>query len=91
MTIGALIRRWGVLVLGVVLVVIGLVVAGSQPVTFGWFAYAPLSHSSYGTAPSPVVAMPTASALMLLSGAVLVSAWVGFRLGRRSPRAAVEL
>lgn len=86
MTIAALVKRWSVLALGVALVVCGMVIAGSQPVSFGWFAYAPLSNSSYMPAFSAVVAMPTEAAALLAIGVVLVAAWVGFRLGRRAAR-----
>ena len=86
MTIAALVKRWWVLAIGVALVISGMVIAGSQPVSFGWFAYAPLSNSTYMPAFSPVVAMPTEAAALLAIGAVLVAAWVGFRLGRRAPR-----
>lgn len=86
MSIGALVRRWAVLVLGVILVGVAVAIAVTQPVSFGWFAYAPLSNSSYVPTLSPVVAMPSGAAAMLIVGLVLIAAWVGFRLGRRSPR-----
>ena len=86
MTITALLKRWGLLALGLVLAVGGLIVAGSQPATFGWFAYAPLSDSLFMPALSPLVVMPTGAAAMLAVGLVLVAGWAGFRLARRSPR-----
>lgn len=86
MTITALVKRWGVLVIGLVLAVGGLVVSGSQPTSFGWFAYAPLSDSFFMPAPSPLVVMPTGAAAMLAIGVALIAGWAGFQLGRRGPR-----
>jgi hypothetical protein len=82
MTIIAAIKRWGLLVLGLALLIVGFALAG-QPFTFGWFGYpdggiAPFSMS--------LVAMPTAAAVTLTSGFALIAGWLGFRLGRGSGR-----
>lgn len=53
----------------------------SQPVTFGWFAYAPLSDGVFTRFPPSL--MPTGAAVALVAGTTLVAGWVGFRLGRR--------
>lgn len=86
MTVIAVVRRWGLLALGVILVGAGVVMA-SQPVTFGWFAYAPLSDGVFMTFPPSL--MPTGAAVALVAGTALVAGWVGFRLGRR-PRSKRE-
>lgn len=86
MVISGFVKRWGVLALGLVLVVGGLVVSVSQPASFGWFAYTPLSDSFFRPAPSPFVVMPNVAAAMLAIGVVLMAGWAGFQLGRRAPR-----
>ncbi|MGO1242112.1 MAG: hypothetical protein ACTMHU_11840, partial [Cellulosimicrobium funkei] len=66
-------------VLGVGLLLAALWVA-SRPTSFGWFAYAPVS----GTTFVPVGAYPPgAAALLAGAGALLVGGAVGFVLGRR--------
>lgn len=80
MTVIAVVKRWGPLAVGLVLVVAGVVMA-SQPVSF-WFAYAPLSDGVFTTFPPSLI--PTGAAAALVAGTALVAGWVGFRLGRRS-------
>jgi membrane protein implicated in regulation of membrane protease activity len=80
MTIIAAIKRWGLLVLGLALLIVGFALAG-QPFTFGWFGY-----PDGGIAPFSMnlVAMPTAAAVALVAGIALIAGWLGFRLGRGS-------
>lgn len=80
MTVIAVVTRWGLPALGLILVGAGLVMA-SQPVSFGWFAYAPLSDAVFMRFPPSLV--PTGAAVALIAGTALVAGWVGFRLGRR--------
>lgn len=78
-------RGYWVLVLGVVFLVLGVIsdapfVEATTP--FGWTAYAPLTSTTFtpGFAPyGPVV--------LLALGLILVSGWVGHRLGRRKQSA----
>lgn len=86
MTFIALVKRWGVLALGLVLAVGGLIVSTGQPASFGWFAYAPMSDRFFMPAPSPFIVMPTGAAAMLAIGVILMTGWAGFQLGRRAPR-----
>jgi heme/copper-type cytochrome/quinol oxidase subunit 1 len=68
------------------LVVLGLVLlgaaawVGSRPMSSGWFAYAPLSDTTYVPGPGP--ALGTA-ALLSGAGALLVGGAAGFVVGRR--------
>lgn len=75
--------------LAVVLVLGGVaLVATSPPVTFGWFAYAPLSGDSF---PSPLSNALVLSRRQSLGagaagvGLVLLAAVVGYVVGRRRP------
>ena len=74
-----------------VLVVVGLALlvaavwAGTRPMTYGWFAYAPLSETTY----VPYRGMtPGTTALLAGLGALLVGGAAGFVVGRRSLPAA---
>jgi heme/copper-type cytochrome/quinol oxidase subunit 1 len=67
---------------GAVLLVIGIVVVTTQPVGFGWTAYAPLTDVTF-TPPFPTPAMWIGGALAAV-GLALLAGWVGFRLGQRS-------
>ncbi|MFC8920990.1 hypothetical protein [Cellulosimicrobium sp. NPDC057127] len=80
-------RPRGATVVLVVLVVVGVALLGgaawlaSRPLSFGWFAYAPLSETTF----SPVGAYsPGLSALLAAAGALLLGLAGGFLLGRRS-------
>lgn len=75
-------RGYGVAAAGAVLLVIGIVVVTTQPVGFGWTAYAPLTDVTF-TPPFPTPAMWIGGALAAV-GLTLLAGWVGFRLGRRS-------
>jgi heme/copper-type cytochrome/quinol oxidase subunit 1 len=79
----ALIRSYAVVVLGAAALVVGIVLL-SQPATpsFGWTAYAPLSHTTY--APSLVNGTSVLGAVLAAVGLVLVAGWVGFIVGRRT-------
>lgn len=72
------------------LVVVGLALLAaaawfaSRPTSAGWFAYAPLSDTTF----VPVGAYPPGlSALLAAAGALLVGIASGFVLGRRGRRA----
>ncbi|MGW2093564.1 hypothetical protein [Promicromonospora sukumoe] len=71
----------------VVLLVVGLALlaaavwSGTRPVSYGWFAYAPLSDTTY--VPNPGLA-PGTTALLAGLGALLVGGAAGFVVGRRS-------
>ena len=72
--------------LGVALLLAAAWLAG-RPTSSGWFAYAPLSDTTF----VPSGAFPVGStALLAAAGALLVGGAVGFVVGRRSgPTAAV--
>jgi heme/copper-type cytochrome/quinol oxidase subunit 1 len=77
----------------VALVVLGLLLLGAAAwvqsrTSFGWFAYAPLSATTYN--PNPVFSLGTA-ALLSGAGALLVGGAAGFVVGRRSRPAATTL
>lgn len=82
MTITAVFRRWGLLALGLILLIVGFIIA-SQPLTFGWFGY---PDSVFVRFSPTLVAMPTDAALALAAGIALIAGWLGFRLGNRSGR-----
>jgi heme/copper-type cytochrome/quinol oxidase subunit 1 len=78
------VRRYGVLAAGVLLLVIGVVIVFSQPVSFGWTAYAPLSSVTVSPPwPTPATIL---GGVVGVGGLALIAGWVGFRLGRRPPR-----
>ena len=79
-----------VLAVGSVLSVVGvvvLVVASARPVSFGWFAYAPLSDTTFTA--DGVNLFSTASlvgAVVLVIGLLVLAAGLGYRRGvRRRP------
>ncbi|MEX1078992.1 MAG: hypothetical protein WED09_07795 [Homoserinimonas sp.] len=82
MTIPAVFKRWGLLAVGLILVIVGLTIA-NQPLTFGWFGYADGTFARFSPA---LVAIPTAAALALGAGIAIIAGWLGFRLGNRSGR-----
>lgn len=75
-----MLRNYGLLLVGGVLSVVGAVLVVTQPVSFGWTAYAPLSSNSFVPPwPTPGV---VAGLVLLFVGLVTIAGWVGFRLGR---------
>ncbi|WP_133962905.1 hypothetical protein [Rathayibacter sp. PhB151] len=82
--------RWLLPAAGVLLVVIGIVVAATTPreVSFGWFAYAPLSETMFS--PGTMVVIPglaTAAALIVL-GLLVLAFCAGWAVARRHPQTA---
>jgi heme/copper-type cytochrome/quinol oxidase subunit 1 len=76
------VRRFGLLILGIILVVAGVAgfVAFTPRPSFGWSAYAPLTGVTF---------RPEADTDFLglaVVGLILVAGWVGHRIGRRSAR-----
>lgn len=77
-------RSYGAGALGAVLLVIGIVVVTTQPVGFGWTAYAPLTDATFSP-PFPTPAM-WIGGVVAAAGLALLAGWVGYRLGRRAQR-----
>ncbi|AZZ52917.1 hypothetical protein C1I64_13305 [Rathayibacter festucae DSM 15932] len=79
------------MVAGVLLVVSGIVVSAATPreVSFGWFAYAPLSETMFSPVGTMVVppGLATAAALIML-GLLVLAFCAGWLLARRHPRTA---
>lgn len=75
-------RSYGVGALGAALMVAGVAVVSSQPVSFGWAAYAPLSSLTFSP-PFPTPRM-WIGGTMTSVGLALLSGWVGHRIGRRA-------
>jgi heme/copper-type cytochrome/quinol oxidase subunit 1 len=75
-------RRYGVAAAGAALLAIGIVLVTTQPMSFGWTAYAPLTDVTV-TPPFPTPAMWIGGALAAV-GLALLAGWVGVRLGQRS-------
>ncbi|MEH0110410.1 hypothetical protein V6N00_11920 [Tersicoccus sp. MR15.9] len=79
-------RRFGVVpavmtVLGLGSVVAGLITtATTPPVTFGWFAYAPLSNTMM--VPTPVQPTMVVGSLLVLLGVLVLVAVAGWLMGR---------
>ena len=85
MTFVAVLRQWGLLVLGLIGMIVGeLLLTRTTPASFGWTAYAPLSNTLY--VPSIVTGTLILGALLMALGLALTAGWVGFRLGRRTKR-----
>lgn len=84
-------RLWWLGLVGAALVVGGgitVAVAQFTPITasFGWYAYAPLAHTTF-VPPQTSRTVPTVvGTLLLTAGAVLVAGVIGFRLGVRKAR-----
>jgi hypothetical protein len=79
------VRRFGILILGLVLLVFGLsqVVAemiGSPGPSFEWTAYAPMTSTTFGFGPGVSIFWRVAT----LVGAALAAVWLGFRWNGRS-------
>jgi len=79
-----------VLVAGLAALVVGVVVlatAAAQPVSFGWFAYAPLSDTTFTA--EGVHMFSTASlvgAVIVVISLLVLTAWLSYRQGvRRKP------
>jgi heme/copper-type cytochrome/quinol oxidase subunit 1 len=74
-------RRFGVLILGIVFVVVGVVgyVTLFPPPSFGWTAYAPLTGETFTPNPNTFDYFGG----LAVAGLVLVAGWSGHRIGRR--------
>lgn len=71
-------------VAGIVLLGVGVGIqiwAASQPASFGWFAYSPLSGAQFAPTPGPNVS-PWGIALTN-AGLVTLAFWAGLLIGRR--------
>jgi heme/copper-type cytochrome/quinol oxidase subunit 1 len=77
------VRRFWVLVLGILFVVLGVVaeVRIAPTESFGWTAFAPLTSTTFTPSWAPFEPY-----WLIGTGAILIAGWVGFRLGRRSRR-----
>lgn len=73
-------RKYGLLLVGGVLSVVGAALVVAQPVSFGWTAYAPLSSTTFAP-PWPTAGMIAGFQLLIL-GLMAIAGRVGFRLGR---------
>jgi heme/copper-type cytochrome/quinol oxidase subunit 1 len=77
------------LVTSLVAVLVGAVVVvtnWSQPSSFGWTAYAPLSDASFGPFGSRLVsAWEVMGCAAMAAGVAGLAFWGGFTLGRRLP------
>ena len=65
---------------GLVAIVVGILVARSTPLSFGWSAYAPLTDATF--VPGLAAQFWLGPGLVGL-GIALLAGWVGFLLGRR--------
>ncbi len=85
MTFVAIARRWVLLVLGLIGMIVGAVLlTRPTPASFGWTAYAPLSNTVF--VPPFVSAGFVLGAVLGLLGLALTAGWIGFALGRRTTR-----
>ena len=78
----AFLRRFGILILGILLVaggIAGFVALYPRP-SFGWSAYAPLTNVTFTPQPN------TGFLGLAVIGLILVAGWVGHRIGRRQAR-----
>lgn len=83
----AVARRWGLLVLGLAGMVVGVILLTrpGPPATFGWTAYAPLTNTVF--VPPFVTPSLVFGVLLAALGIALAAGWAGFALGRRTKRA----
>ena len=90
MTFVSIARRWGLLVLGLVGIVVGaiLLTRPGPPASFGWTAYAPLTNTVF--VPPFVTPSLVFGVLLAALGIALVAGWVGFALGRRTKAASAS-
>ncbi|BDZ49716.1 hypothetical protein GCM10025867_19570 [Frondihabitans sucicola] len=56
--------------------------AALHPATFGWFAYAPLSHTTFRPTTGP--SLQSYGTALIAVGLVLLSFWAGHTIGRRN-------
>ncbi|MEO6533912.1 MAG: hypothetical protein ABIO06_10115 [Pseudolysinimonas sp.] len=76
------IRKYGILALGVVALTGGGFLLNLQPAaSFGWTAYAPLSDTTF--VPPFVTPSLYLGVGFILIGLALTAGWIGFALGRR--------
>jgi hypothetical protein len=73
--------------LGLAVVIAGVgttIVGSSQPVSFGWFAYAPLSNESFSASGVAFLGPMTQTGyLIAVVGLLVLAFWAGNRVGRR--------
>jgi heme/copper-type cytochrome/quinol oxidase subunit 1 len=76
------VRAFGILILGVILVAVGIVgyVAFIPGPSFGWSAYAPLTNVTF--TPYPNLWFLAVAVI----GLILAAGWIGHRMGRRQAR-----
>ncbi|MFF1832183.1 hypothetical protein [Paenarthrobacter sp. NPDC058040] len=71
--------------LGLIAVVVGLIVAWSnRDAGFGWFAYAPLSNTTFTGSGAAFVSQGTQLGLAVsMAGLLILAFWAGLAIGRR--------
>jgi heme/copper-type cytochrome/quinol oxidase subunit 1 len=64
--------------------IVVVALATAQPATFGWFAYAPLSDTTFTAAGLHVFSTATlVGAGLVIVGLLVLAAWCGYRRGVR--------
>ena len=70
--------------IAVVIGIIVLLVTFSQPVSFGWFAYSPLSATTYNSPGVHVISTAgVVGTVVLVAGLIALAFWAGLRIGGR--------
>lgn len=88
MTFFSVARRFGLLALGLVGMIVGVsLLTRPTPASFGWTAYAPLANTTY--VPPFVTGTFVLGALVLVLATALTAGWVGFALGRTATRRSI--
>lgn len=64
---------------GVLLLAAGIALWAHTTLSFGWFAYAPLSDVTY----VPAVPTPWLALVLSILGAAILAGWTGYLVGRR--------
>lgn len=74
------------MLLGVLLVLAGTNPVGTGAASFGWFAYAPLSNTTFLPLGDVTLLGPGGAAgiIAVIAGLVLLAFWSGYRTGRRA-------
>lgn len=83
---GKFLALWSIPIFGAIALVAGMLLLAQpapRPVGFGWFAYAPLSGTTFAPLQS-AAPFPFLAVALVVVGAALIAGWAGYRLGRRS-------
>jgi len=83
MLLATVIRRFGLPILGIALVIVGIVLlATTQPASFGWSAYSPLAETVYR--PMSSSTQTIVGVFLIVVGTITTAAWAVLVWRRRA-------